>query len=98
MHFEPLARLAPKADVTFRVKTQALQAGDLRIKVQLLTDEMRQPITKEASTRVYTDNSGTKLQGRNRRTNWRESRRETARHLFLRVPYVRLHPGSSPIC
>jgi uncharacterized repeat protein (TIGR01451 family) len=55
VQFEPLARLAPKADATFRIRAQALQAGDLRIKVQLLTDESRQPITKEESTRVYTD-------------------------------------------
>ncbi len=55
VQFEPLARLAPKADATFRIRAQALQAGDLRIRVQLLTDEMHQPITKEESTRVYTD-------------------------------------------
>jgi uncharacterized repeat protein (TIGR01451 family) len=55
VQFEPLARLAPKADATYRIRAQALQAGDLRIRVQLLTDEMRQPITKEESTRVYTD-------------------------------------------
>jgi uncharacterized repeat protein (TIGR01451 family) len=55
VQFEPLARLAPKADATFRIRAQALAAGDLRIKVQLLTDDSRQPITKEESTRVYTD-------------------------------------------
>ncbi len=55
VQFEPLARLAPKTDATFRIRTQALSAGDLRIKVQLMTDEMRQPITKEESTRVYSD-------------------------------------------
>jgi uncharacterized repeat protein (TIGR01451 family) len=55
VQFEPLARLAPKADATFRIRAQALGAGDLRVRVQLLTDEMRQPITKEESTRVYTD-------------------------------------------
>jgi uncharacterized repeat protein (TIGR01451 family) len=55
VQFEPLARLAPKADATFRIRVQALQAGDLRIRVQLRNDEMRQPITKEESTRVYTD-------------------------------------------
>ncbi|HEV3418390.1 MAG TPA: hypothetical protein VG056_16315 [Pirellulales bacterium] len=55
VQFEPLARLAPKADATFRIRAQALQAGDLRVKVQLTTDETRQPITKESSTRVYSD-------------------------------------------
>jgi uncharacterized repeat protein (TIGR01451 family) len=55
VQFEPLARLAPKSDATFRIRAQALAAGDLRIKVQLMTDEMRQPVTREESTRVYTD-------------------------------------------
>jgi uncharacterized repeat protein (TIGR01451 family) len=53
--FEPLARLAPKADVTYRVVGQCLAPGDLRVKVQLQTDEMAQPVTKEESTRVYKD-------------------------------------------
>jgi uncharacterized repeat protein (TIGR01451 family) len=55
VQFEPLARLAPKSDATFRIRAQAIAAGDLRVKVQLMTDEMRQPVTREESTRVYTD-------------------------------------------
>jgi hypothetical protein len=53
--FEPLSRLAPKADTTYRVRAQGIQPGDLRIRVQVLTDEMRSPVTKEESTRVYSD-------------------------------------------
>lgn len=53
--FDPVRTLAPKADTTYTVKVQGLQPGDLRIRVQLLTDEIRNPITKEESTRVYTD-------------------------------------------
>ncbi len=53
--FESLARLAPKADTTYRVRVQGLQPGDQRIRVQLLTDEMQEPVTKEESTRVYSD-------------------------------------------
>jgi len=53
--FESLARLAPKADTTYRVRAQGLQPGDLRVRVQLLTDEMQEPVTKEESTRVYKD-------------------------------------------
>jgi hypothetical protein len=53
--FEGLARLAPKADTTYRIRVQGLQPGDLRIRVQLLTDEIRTPVTKEESTRVYAD-------------------------------------------
>ncbi|HUT09644.1 MAG TPA: DUF11 domain-containing protein [Thermoguttaceae bacterium] len=53
--FEPLPRLAPKADTTYRVRVQGLRAGDLRARVQVWTDEMTAPVTKEESTRVYSD-------------------------------------------
>ena len=53
--FAPLARLAPKADTTFRVDVQGLQPGDQRFRVQVTTGEVQQPITKEESTRVYAD-------------------------------------------
>jgi hypothetical protein len=50
--FDSLEQLGPKADATYLVKAQALAAGDQRIAVQLLTDELRTPVTKEESTRV----------------------------------------------
>ena len=53
--FDGLSRLAPKADTTFRVRVQGLRPGDLRIRAQLTTDELRTPVTKEESTRVYSD-------------------------------------------
>ena len=53
--FEPLPQLAPKADTVYTIKTQAVEPGDLRIQVQIATDEIREPITKEESTRVYGD-------------------------------------------
>jgi uncharacterized repeat protein (TIGR01451 family) len=53
--FEGLARLAPKADTTYRIRVQGLQPGDQRVRVQLLTDQMQTPVTKEESTRVYSD-------------------------------------------
>ncbi len=53
--FEPLARLAPKADTTYRIRVQGVQPGDQRIRVQLQTDELKTPVTKEESTRVYSD-------------------------------------------
>lgn len=53
--FDALDRLAPKEEITFRVRAQALRAGDARIRVQLVTDEINKPITKEESTRVYAD-------------------------------------------
>jgi uncharacterized repeat protein (TIGR01451 family) len=53
--FEGLARLAPKADTTYRVRVQGLQPGDLRINVQLIADELQDWVTKQESTRVYAD-------------------------------------------
>ena len=53
--FEPMARLAPKADITYRVVAQAVAPGDSRIRVLLQTDEMTEPVTKEESTRIYKD-------------------------------------------
>ena len=53
--FEPLPRLAPKADTTYRIRVQALQPGDVRLRVELTTDEIRTPVLKEESTRIYAD-------------------------------------------
>ncbi len=53
--FEGLSQLAAKADTTYRVRVQGLQPGDLRIRAQLLTDEIQTPVTTEESTRVYSD-------------------------------------------
>jgi uncharacterized repeat protein (TIGR01451 family) len=53
--FEPLARLAPKADITYRVVGECLSPGDLRIQVLLQTDDMAKPVIKEEGTRVYKD-------------------------------------------
>ena len=51
----PWDRLAPKADTTYRVKAQGRGPGDVRVRVQVITDEIRSPVTKEESTRVYAD-------------------------------------------
>jgi hypothetical protein len=53
--FEPLKQLAPKADTLYTIKVQALEPGDLRLRVQITTDEIREPITKDESTRVFGD-------------------------------------------
>lgn len=53
--FEPLARLAPKADSLYRVEVQGVQSGDQRIAVEVLTDDISQPVRKEESTRVFGD-------------------------------------------
>jgi uncharacterized repeat protein (TIGR01451 family) len=53
--FEPIAELAPKADSLFRVRARGVQAGDQRVKVQVMTDDLREPILREESTRVFGD-------------------------------------------
>ncbi len=51
--FEPLPRLAAKADVTYRIRVEGVAPGDVRMRVRVTTDEIQEPITKEESTRVY---------------------------------------------
>jgi uncharacterized repeat protein (TIGR01451 family) len=48
--FEPIPRLAVKADVVVRLKAKGTTAGDLRCKVQLSCDQLKQPVFKEEST------------------------------------------------
>jgi uncharacterized repeat protein (TIGR01451 family) len=55
VRFQPLGRLPPKGEVVYQIRAQGLEPGDLRVQVQLLTDEMQTPVTKEESTRVYAD-------------------------------------------
>lgn len=53
--FAPIPQLGPKSESTFQVQVQGVRDGDHRLKVQITTDEIREPITKEESTRVYSD-------------------------------------------
>jgi uncharacterized repeat protein (TIGR01451 family) len=50
---EPLASLAPKKAAVWRVVVKALQAGDVRFKIQLTSDQFEQPINEEESTQIY---------------------------------------------
>ncbi|MBN2296388.1 MAG: DUF11 domain-containing protein [Pirellulales bacterium] len=54
--FEPIRRLSPKVDTTYQVRVKCGQAGDQRVRVQLKTDDMQTPVTKEESTKVFSDN------------------------------------------
>jgi hypothetical protein len=53
--FEPLTRLAPKERKTFKIKAQAVGAGDLRINVEVKCDDLSQPITQQEVTRAFSD-------------------------------------------
>jgi uncharacterized repeat protein (TIGR01451 family) len=53
--FEGLPQLPPRTDALYRVHAQGLRPGDLRVRCQLLTDDLQTPVMKEESTRVYAD-------------------------------------------
>jgi hypothetical protein len=53
--FDPLPRLAPKADVIYRVTVRGLQAGDMRFRTRIRADGLPEPVLREESTRFYND-------------------------------------------
>lgn len=53
--FDPVPRLQPREEVAFKVTGRAIKAGDIRVRVQLASDEEPTPVTKEESTRIYAD-------------------------------------------
>jgi uncharacterized repeat protein (TIGR01451 family) len=53
--FEPLPKLAPKADTTFRVRVLCKQVGNWRFKVQMNCEQLQLPVYEEESTHTYKD-------------------------------------------
>jgi uncharacterized repeat protein (TIGR01451 family) len=53
--FEPVARLAPRADVIYRVAVKGLAPGDMRFRVRMRADGLSEPVLREESTKVYGD-------------------------------------------
>jgi uncharacterized repeat protein (TIGR01451 family) len=53
--FEPLPRLAPKADAVFKVTVKCLAPGTIHFKARATSSGVTEPVTKEESTRVYAD-------------------------------------------
>ncbi len=53
--FEPLATLAPQADTFYKIHVRGTTAGDKRVVVRLMSDDVAEPVTKEESTHVYSD-------------------------------------------
>jgi uncharacterized repeat protein (TIGR01451 family) len=53
--FEPLAKLAPAEETTYKIRARGRRAGDQRVQVQLTSADHPAPITKEEITRVYSD-------------------------------------------
>lgn len=53
VQFEPLLQLEAKGEKVYRVKARCLADGEHRISVQVISDDLQTPITKEESTRVF---------------------------------------------
>ena len=53
--FEALPRLAPKADVIYRVQARGVAPGDIRFRTRIKADGLREPMVREESTRIYSD-------------------------------------------
>jgi len=53
--FEPLPKLAPRADAIYRVNVRGIAAGDLRFRARITADGLTDPVLKEESTKVYGD-------------------------------------------
>ncbi|MCZ6682566.1 MAG: DUF11 domain-containing protein [Planctomycetota bacterium] len=51
--FAPLATLAPKASVVYKVTVKGIAEGDVRFKVSLNSDQMTSPAEETESTRIY---------------------------------------------
>jgi uncharacterized repeat protein (TIGR01451 family) len=52
---EPLARIGPREEVSYRIEAKGVGAGDHVIAVQLASDEVPTPVTKQEGTKVYAD-------------------------------------------
>jgi uncharacterized repeat protein (TIGR01451 family) len=53
--FEPVPRLAPRADAIYRIAIRGQKPGDFRVSVQVQSDTLRSPVTEDESTKVYQD-------------------------------------------
>jgi uncharacterized repeat protein (TIGR01451 family) len=53
--FEPIPKLAPRADAIFRVHVRGTAPGDLRFRARITAEGLTEPVLKEESTKVYGD-------------------------------------------
>ena len=53
--FDPIVKLPPKAKTSFEIVVRGTQAGDQKLRVQMVSDEIQSAVIKEESTRVYSD-------------------------------------------
>jgi uncharacterized repeat protein (TIGR01451 family) len=53
--FEPVLSLEARGELTFRVTAQAQAVGDQRIRFAVTSEQLRTPVEREISTRIYAD-------------------------------------------
>jgi uncharacterized repeat protein (TIGR01451 family) len=53
--FEPIEKLAPRADAIFRINVKALEAGTVLFKIQVTSTNLPEPVLKTEATRIYAD-------------------------------------------
>jgi uncharacterized repeat protein (TIGR01451 family) len=53
--FDPVPKLASRADALYRVRVKAVKKGDWRFKAYLTCDQLQRPVYEEESTLVYDD-------------------------------------------
>jgi len=53
--YQPIPRIAPKQSVKLTLRVTGVAAGNQRLTVQVATNDIPEPITKEESTTVYSD-------------------------------------------
>jgi uncharacterized repeat protein (TIGR01451 family) len=53
VRFEPVRVLEPKQIVTWNIDARAVDVGDARLRVELMSDLIKEPVTEEESTHVY---------------------------------------------
>jgi len=53
--FEPLPKLAPRAEGIYRITVKAKTKGDARFKAQLTSTNLTEPVINQESTRIYED-------------------------------------------
>lgn len=53
--FQPIPKLAPRADAIFRIFVRGTKPGDYRLSVNVQSDTLKSPVTEEESTKIYQD-------------------------------------------
>jgi uncharacterized repeat protein (TIGR01451 family) len=53
IQFETIPQLLPKSEKVYKVAARSQTEGDFRVNIQVISDDLRSPITKEESTKVF---------------------------------------------